>query len=129
MCYERLGGEMCELAFDFGVLLPPFGGVALEALDREGAGVTAQLFAPERFDEGRDRLHDASDGAGMRCGSAAAMTMMPVVLDYSVHPTARDLVDTRGEIKLGRHWAKLMMHYLFSLRPRAASAGSRSRSG
>ena len=41
------------------------------------------------------------------------MTMMPVVPDYTVYPTGRDLADTRGEIGLSGHWAKLMMHYLF----------------
>ena len=47
--YETLDGEMHELAFDFGMLLPPFGGVPLEAFDREGADITAQLFAPSGF--------------------------------------------------------------------------------
>ena len=55
----------------------------------------------------------ASAGAGMRRGSAAAMTMMPVVPDYTAYPTGRDLADTRGDIGLSGHWAKLMMHYLF----------------
>ena len=41
------------------------------------------------------------------------MTMMPVVPDYSVYPTGRDLADTRGEIGLSGHWVKLMLHYLF----------------
>ena len=55
----------------------------------------------------------ASAGAGLRPGSAAAMTMMPVVPDYSRFPTGRDLGDTRGEIGLAGHWVKLMLNHLF----------------
>ena len=55
----------------------------------------------------------ASAGAGLRRGSAAAMTMMPVVPDYERYPTGRDLAHTRGEIGLGGHWVKYMLHHLF----------------
>lgn len=55
----------------------------------------------------------ASAGTGMRTGSAAAMTMMPVVPDYETYRTGRSLEDTRGEIGLSGHWVKLMLHYLF----------------
>ena len=55
----------------------------------------------------------ASAGTGLRTGSAAAMTMMPVVPDYEKYRTGRDLADTRGEIGLGGHWVKLMLHHLF----------------
>ncbi len=206
--YETLDGEQHELAFDYGMLLPPFGGVPLAAYDRAGSDITAELFAPSGFmrvdadytprpyEEWRaedwpstylapgydnvfavgiafapphqisrprrspngtviapspprtgmpsgvmgktaaltivDRIkhgghrpaHEASmanmgaacvasAGAGMRRGSAAAMTMMPVVPDYSRYPTGRDLRDTRGEIGLSGHWVKLMLHHLF----------------
>lgn len=206
--YETLDGEMHELAFDFGMLLPPFGGVPLKAFDRDGADITDRMFAPsgfmrvdadytpkpyeewrgedwprtylapghdnvfavgiafapphqisrprtspngtviapspprtgmpsgvmgrtaaltivDRIKHGADRpAHQASmanmgaacvasAGAGMRRGSAAAMTMMPVVPDYSRYPTGRDLADTRGEIGLSGHWVKLMLHHLF----------------
>ncbi|MBM6399330.1 NAD(P)/FAD-dependent oxidoreductase [Phycicoccus sonneratiae] len=206
--YETLDGEMHELAFDFGMLLPPFGGVPLQAFDRDGTDITATMFAPsgfmrvdadytpkpyeewrgedwprtylapghdnvfavgiafapphqisrprtsangtviapspprtgmpsgvmgrtaaqtivDRIRHGADRpAHEASmarmgaacvasAGAGMRRGSAAAMTMMPVVPDYSRYPTGRDLDDTRGEIGLSGHWVKLMLHHLF----------------
>lgn len=206
--YETLDGQHHELAFDFGMLLPPFGGVPLRAFDRDGTDITATMFAPSGFmrvdadyspkpyDEWRgadwpktylapghdnifavgiafapphqisrprtsangtviapspprtgmpsgvmgktaaltivDRIkhgnahpaHEASmadmgaacvasAGAGMRRGSAAAMTMMPVVPDYSRYPTGRDLEDTRGEIGLSGHWVKLMLHHLF----------------
>jgi sulfide:quinone oxidoreductase len=206
--YETLDGETHEIAFDFGMLLPPFGGVPLQAFDREGAEITSQLFAPSGFMKvdadydakpyeqwrgddwpktyqvpGHDNVfavgiafapphpisrprksangtvispspprtgmpsgvmgktaaltiadrikhgnrrpaHEASmanmgaacvasAGAGMRRGSAAAMTMMPIVPDYSRYATGRDLADTRGEIGLSGHWSKLTMHYLF----------------
>ena len=55
----------------------------------------------------------ASAGSGLRTGSAAAMTMMPVVPDYSRFPTGRDVHETVGEIGLSGHWVKLMLHYLF----------------
>ena len=206
--YETLDGAMHELAFDFAMLLPPFGGVPLQAFDRDGADITAQVFAPSGFmkvdadysakpyEQWRgedwpktyqavghrnifavgiafapphqisrprkssngtviapspprtgmpsgvmgktaaltivDRIkhgdnapaHEASmarmgaacvasAGNGMRRGSAAAMTMMPVVPDYSRFATGRDLANTRGEIGLSGHWAKLMLHHLF----------------
>ncbi len=206
--YETLDGQKYALAFDFAMLLPPFGGVPLAAYDREGADITAQLFAPsgfmkvdadytakpyeewraedwprtyvapgyanvfavgiafapphqisrpqkspngtviapspprtgmpsgvmgktaaltivDRINNGADtRAHEASmasigaacvasAGHGLRRGSAAAMTMMPVVPDYVRYPSGRDLKDTRGEIGLSGHWVKLMLHYLF----------------
>lgn len=206
--YETLDGSHHSLAFDFAMLLPPFGGVGLAAYDRDGQDITDRLFAPSGFmrvdadytakpyDEWRaadwpatyqvpgypdifavgiafapphpisrprtsangtviapspprtgmpsgvmgktvastivDRIRHgesaephrasmadmgaacvASAGAGLRTGSAAAMTMMPVVPDYTRYPTGRSLRDTRGEIGLGGHWVKLMLHHLF----------------
>jgi sulfide:quinone oxidoreductase len=56
----------------------------------------------------------ASAGAGLRKGSAAAMTMFPVVPDYTTYPVhGRSLTDTTGEIGLAGHWIKHMLHYLF----------------
>ena len=56
----------------------------------------------------------ASAGAGLRKGSAAAMTMFPVVPDYATYPEhGRSLTDTTGEIGLAGHWIKHMLHYLF----------------
>lgn len=206
--FETLDGAMHTLAFDFAMLLPPFGGVGLKAFDTDGSDITAELFAPsgfmkvdadytakpyadwrasdwpktyqavgfdniwavgiafapphaiskpqkspngtliapspprtgmpsgvmgktaalsivDRITQGaRARNHEASmasmgaacvasAGTGLRTGSAAAMTMMPIVPDYEKYPTGRDLKDTRGEIGLSGHWAKLMLHYLF----------------
>ncbi|WP_277102295.1 NAD(P)/FAD-dependent oxidoreductase [Corynebacterium vitaeruminis] len=55
----------------------------------------------------------ASAGAGLRSGTAASMVMMPIVPDKEKYPTGRDLRYTRGEIGLGGHWTKLMLHYMF----------------
>lgn len=206
--YETLDGEHHELAFDFAMLLPPFGGVPLAAYDREGNDITSELFAPsgfmkvdadytaKPFEEWRasdwpetyqapgydnvfavgiafapphqisrplksangtaiapspprtgmpsgvmgktvartivDRIKSgatapahtasmaamgaacvASAGAGLRSGSAASMTMLPVVPDYETYPTGRDLAGTTGELGLSGHWVKLMLHHLF----------------
>lgn len=88
-------------------------------------GKTVALSIVDRITEGPGaRNHEASmaamgaacvasAGAGMRRGSAAAMTMMPVVPDYSRYPTGRDLKDTKGEMGLAGHWVKYMLHHLF----------------
>ncbi|HYF71768.1 MAG TPA: FAD-dependent oxidoreductase [Nocardioides sp.] len=212
--YETLDGQHHSLGFDFAMLLPPFGGVPLQAFDRAGADITSELFAPSGFmkvdadytpkpyDEWRaedwpatylapgydnlfavgiafapphqisrprtsangtviapspprtgmpsgvmgktaaltivDRIKHgaqapahrasmadmgaacvASAGAGLRDGSAASMTMNPVVPDYARYPTGRDLSGTRGEIGLSGHWVKLMLHHLFLYKAKA----------
>lgn len=212
--YETLDGEHHELAFDFAMLLPPFGGVPLSAYDREGNDITSELFNPAGFmkvdgdysakpyDEWRasdwprtyqvpgydnlfavgiafapphqiskprkslngtvitpspprtgmpsgvmgktvaqtivDRIRKgpsapahaasmaamgaacvASAGAGMRSGSAASMTMLPVVPDFEKYPTGRDLSATTGELGLSGHWVKLMLHHLFLYKAKA----------
>ena len=88
-------------------------------------GKTAALTIVDRIRKGADApAHHASmarmgaacvasAGSGLRRGSAAAMTMLPVVPDYSVYPTGRDLKSTRGEIGLSGHWSKLLLHHLF----------------
>ena len=47
--YENLAGEEHELTFDMAMLLPPFAGVGLQAFDRKGDEITAQMFAPNGF--------------------------------------------------------------------------------
>lgn len=62
----------------------------------------------------------ASAGSGLRHGSAAAMTMFPIVPDYVEYPnTGRSLKDTYGEIGLGGHWIKLLLHYMFIYKAKA----------
>ena len=213
--YEQLDGTKGTLAFDFAMLLPPFRGADLRAYDRQGADITADLFAPNGFlkvdaDYGTkpfeewkpedwpstyqsplytnlfgvgiafapphpisrprsspdgtvispapprtgmpsgvmgrvvaesiaDRIHRgetaplhtasmasmgaaciASAGAGMRTGAAAAMTMYPIVPDRTRFPeSGRSLKETTGEIGLGAHWTKLLLHYLFIYKAKA----------
>jgi sulfide:quinone oxidoreductase len=213
--YEQLDGSGNSLAFDFAMLLPPFRGVDLQALDADGADISAELFAPsgfmkvdadyssKPFEEWRAedwpstyqvprfpnifavgiafapphqisrprkspsgtviapspprtgmpsgimgklaatniaemiehgaaaRVHSASmadmgaacvasAGSGLRQGSAASMTMYPVVPDLVKYPgTGRSLKDTFGEIGLSGHWIKLLLHYMFIYKAKA----------
>ena len=62
----------------------------------------------------------ASAGTGLRRGSAAAMTMYPVVPDRARYPqTGRDISGTSGELGLAGHWIKLMLHHLFIYKAKA----------
>jgi sulfide:quinone oxidoreductase len=212
--YEVLDGSTHTLAFDFAMLIPPFGGVPLKAFDADDNDITAELFAPSGFmrvdadytvkpyEEWRaedwpttyaapgydnvwavgiafapphqisrprktpngtvvapspprtgmpsgvmgktvamtiaSRIRHgagtaahtasmarmgaacvASAGTGLTRGSAAAMTMLPVVPDYQRYPTGRDTRETRGELGLHGHWVKLMLHYLFIYKAKA----------
>jgi len=56
----------------------------------------------------------ASAGNSRFSGSAAAMTMHPVVPDWQRFPkTGRDIKGTFGEIGLAGHWVKYMLHVMF----------------
>ena len=56
----------------------------------------------------------ASTGRNFFSGSAATMTVFPVVPDYEKYPEyGRDLNLTFGEIGLAGHWMKAMLHYTF----------------
>lgn len=56
----------------------------------------------------------ASAGSGWLSGSAASMTVFPIVPDYERYPKfGRDLRYTTGEIGLAGHWIKMILHYLF----------------
>ena len=56
----------------------------------------------------------ASAGKGLLTGTAAAMTVYPVIPDYEKYPgTGRDLDLTFGEIGLAGHWIKHILHHLF----------------
>jgi sulfide:quinone oxidoreductase len=61
----------------------------------------------------------ASAGAGMWSGSAAGMTMYPVVPDPERYPTGRDLGHTKGELGLAGHWTKALLHHLFIYKAKA----------
>lgn len=47
--YETLDGKEATLDFDFAMLLPPFSGVGLSAVDAAGGDITAKLFAGNGF--------------------------------------------------------------------------------
>lgn len=56
----------------------------------------------------------ASSGASLFKGTAASMTVFPIVPDYERYPKyGRDLRYTTGEIGLAGHWIKLILHYMF----------------
>jgi len=62
----------------------------------------------------------ASAGAGFRTGTAAAMTMYPVVPDYDRYPVhGRSVKDTYGEIGLAAHWVKHLLHFVFIYKAKA----------
>ena len=56
----------------------------------------------------------ASAGANPFTGTAASMTVFPIVPDYERYPDyGRDLKRTFGEIGLAGHWIKMILHHLF----------------
>lgn len=62
----------------------------------------------------------ASAGTGFKKGSAASMTMYPVVPDWKEFPeTGRSVKDTTGELGLAGHWLKYMLHVLFIYKAKA----------
>jgi sulfide:quinone oxidoreductase len=206
--YETVEGTQGELPFDFAMLLPPFSGVGISAVDRDGSDITAQLFQPNEFmkvdadytakpyDQWRAgdwprtyqspafknifacgiafapphaisrpyatpsgaavapapprtgmpsaiigktvarsivdmiRGADAPTGTasmaemGAACvasagnnpftGTAASMTVFPIIPDYEKYPDyGRDLDRTFGEVGLAGHWIKIILHHLF----------------
>jgi sulfide:quinone oxidoreductase len=208
LLYELLDGSEHELTFDFAMLIPPFAGQPLKAYAKDGADITAELFAPNGFmkvdavytpkpyeewhkddwprtyqtpaynnvfsigiafapphpiskpmksangtpiaptpprtgmpsatmgkavaESIRDMLggaeaptHSASMGEmGAACvastgmdlfkGTAATMTVFPVVPDYETYPDyGRDIKLTFGEVGLAGHWMKYILHHVF----------------
>jgi sulfide:quinone oxidoreductase len=56
----------------------------------------------------------ASAGKGLTDGTAAALTVYPVVPDFEKYPgLGRDLNHTFGEIGLAGHWIKHILHHMF----------------
>ena len=56
----------------------------------------------------------ASTGSHIFKGSAATMTVFPVVPDYETYPDyGRDMDLTFGEVGLAGHWMKWILHYVF----------------
>lgn len=62
----------------------------------------------------------ASAGKSITTGTAAAMTMYPVVPDYQKYPKhGRSVKDTYGEMGLGAHWMKHVLHFVFIYKAKA----------
>jgi sulfide:quinone oxidoreductase len=81
-------------------------------------GVDTQLPTASMADMGAACV--ASAGSGLRDGSAASMTMYPIVPDYVKYPdSGRSAPDTFGEIGLSGHWIKLLLHYMFIYKAKA----------
>lgn len=211
--YETVDGTVGELPFDFAMLLPPFSGVGITAVDREGADITPHLFQPNEFmkvdadytakpyeqwraadwprtyqspafknifaagiafapphaiskpyatpsgaavapapprtgmpsamigkavarsvvdmiegADGPTRTASmaemgaacvASAGANPFSGTAASMTVFPIIPDFERYPEyGRDLDRTFGEIGLAGHWIKILLHHLFLYKAR-----------
>lgn len=56
----------------------------------------------------------ASTGSDILKGTAATMTVFPVVPDYETYPEyGRDMDLTFGEIGLAGHWMKYILHHVF----------------
>lgn len=56
----------------------------------------------------------ASSGASLLKGTAASMTVFPIVPDHERYPKyGRDLRYTTGEIGLAGHWIKVVLHHMF----------------
>ncbi len=86
--------------------------VAHSICDRITKGENAPLHKASMADMGAACV--ASAGKGLFDGTAAAMTVYPVVPDYEKYPgTGRDTDYTFGEIGLAGHWIKHILHHLF----------------
>ena len=213
VAYETLDGAAHEHGFDFAMLLPPFTGVGIAAMERDGGTITDRLFLPNEFmrvdadytpkpyddwvagdwphtyqspvydnifaagiafapPHAISRPHTspngtliapapprtgmpsamigktvarnvvdmiggaespthvasmaemgaacvASAGANPFTGTAASMTVFPIVPDFARYPeTGRDMKRTFGEIGLAGHWIKILLHHLFLYKAR-----------
>ncbi len=207
--YESLDGSISTQEFDFAMLIPPFAGVGIKAIAKDGSDMTDVIFAPNGMmkvdadytprpfeewsaDDWPSTLQNptysnifaagiafapphpiskpmkspngtmitptpprtgmpsammgkavaasicdmmqgksttpthtakmsemgaacvASTGKGLFSGTAAAMTVYPVVPDYKKYPdTGRDQSLTTGEVGLSGHWVKHLLHFAF----------------
>ena len=86
--------------------------VAHSVCDLITKGSNAELHSASMADMGAACV--ASAGKGLLNGTAAAMTVYPVVPDFEKYPgTGRDTDYTFGEIGLAGHWIKHILHHLF----------------
>ncbi|NOQ30550.1 MAG: NAD(P)/FAD-dependent oxidoreductase [Helicobacteraceae bacterium] len=86
--------------------------VAHSICDRILKGADAPLHEASMANMGAACV--ASAGKGLFDGTAAAMTIYPVVPNFDKYPgTGRDVDYTFGEIGLAGHWIKHILHHLF----------------
>jgi sulfide:quinone oxidoreductase len=91
---------------------------ALTIIDRIKNGDQREAHEASMADMGAACI--ASAGSGMRSGSAAAMTMYPVVPDHVRFPeSGRSVTDTYGELGLAAHWIKYLLHFMFIYKAKA----------
>ncbi len=86
--------------------------VALSIVDmiKNGAAVPTHTASMAKMGAGCV----ASAGSGMLHGTAASMTMYPIVPDRDQFPEyGRSLTETTGEIGLAGHWVKRLLHHMF----------------
>ena len=94
--------------------------VAFSVADMIRKGATAPTHTASMARMGAACI--ASAGTGLRTGSAAAMTMYPVVPDHQRFPgeaAGRSLKDTYGEMGLAGHWIKHLLHFVFLYKAKA----------
>jgi sulfide:quinone oxidoreductase len=92
--------------------------VAATIADRIKSGESATAHTASMARMGAGCI--ASAGTGMLSGSAAGMTMYPVVPDHARFPeSGRDLRHTKGELGLAGHWTKVLLHHLFIYKAKA----------
>lgn len=92
--------------------------VALSIVDRITKNADAPLHRASMSEMGAACV--ASAGSGVLRGSAASMTMYPIVPDYERFPGhGRDLGLTFGEIGSAGHWIKRILHTMFLYKARA----------
>jgi sulfide:quinone oxidoreductase len=61
----------------------------------------------------------ASAGANPFTGTAASMTVFPIVPDFERYPGyGRDIRRSFGEIGLAGHWIKILLHHMFLYKAR-----------
>jgi len=86
--------------------------VAANIRDLVKGKITAPVYTASMAEMGAACL--ASTGSDIFKGTAATMTVYPVVPDYETYPEyGRDMALTFGEIGLAGHWMKWILHYVF----------------
>jgi sulfide:quinone oxidoreductase len=86
--------------------------VAYSVCDLMTKGADAPLHEASMSEMGAACV--ASAGKGLFTGTAAAMTVYPIIPDFEKYPgVGRDMNGTTGELGLAAHWVKHILHHLF----------------